>query len=130
MTLLGRLLECERVGTDLLSGPRAAAAVELVLGAARRLDIHALAAASPAAERLVGAAVYVAGGTLRVWSPNEGGDVLVIDVATASDLAVRRAVSHLRPVAGRVRAMILAEASLRASAVAEVVSMEALLRSA
>lgn len=121
---MGRILEamiaCGKQGDGVLEGHHAQAAVRQVQAAAARGGIRYLHAASRTAERLVGAVVYVSGGELSVWQPNVSGSVLVIDVETLSDIAVKQAVTRLADREHDVAALIVGTEPIR-SDVAEVV---------
>lgn len=121
---MGRILEamiaCGKQGDGVLEGPHAQAAVRQVQAAAASGGIRYLHAASSTAERLVGAVVYVSGGELSVWHPNVSGSVLVIDVETLSDIAVKQAVTRLADREHHVAALIVGTEPIR-SDVAEVV---------
>lgn len=82
------------------------AQVKMLTTAAERLAEYAqsagaarLVAASPLAERVIGAAVLLAGGRLEAATSRQAdppGDALVVDVAVAGALSIRAAASHAR----------------------------------
>lgn len=118
--LLESLLDSEDRSAEALSGPDAKRAVSAVLAAARRGGLTALAAASPAGERLVGAAVYASAGGLSVWQAGRHDDVLVVDADTLSDLAVRQTIAHARLTSTSVAGLIVSTQPV-SSDLAEVV---------
>ena len=121
--LLEAMVACGERGEDLLADRYAGAAVREVQAAAARGGIRYLHAASRAAERLVGAVVYVSRGELRVWRSNVSGSVLVVDAETLSDIAVKQAVTRIAGLTDHVAALIVGTQPM-SSDVAEVLILD------
>ena len=94
-------------------------AVELVMGFAQQCGAHSLLAASPVAERLVGA-LMAESEWFAAMAPQAEADVLIVDVNLASGTAVANAARLARHAgAQRVHAAVLFQLTENAAGAAD-----------
>ena len=106
--LLAAVQRAERANAMLIVGAAGPEIVRALIRVADQRQCCLLAAASPSGERLVGAMIYVSGGSLAPWSLGEPGDVLVVEGVALSQCGVRTVMSLLGTLTvGRVSGVIL-----------------------